>query len=45
MIARSVHKHIPEEQLKDPFFSQYECKKKDLKDDILIDINKLPIYV
>lgn len=45
MIARTVHRHLPEEQLKDPFFSQFECKKKEVKGNSVIDIDVLPVYV
>jgi len=48
MIARTVHKHTPEEQLKDPYFSQYAINKKhsrDILSEQIIDIDVLPCYV
>ena len=40
MIARTVHKHTPEEQLKRPYFSQYESKE--FKNGF--DIDAMPTY-
>ena len=47
MIARTVHKHTPQKQLKYPYFKQFEYKPKTNKTQIvdLIDIDKIPIYV
>ena len=52
MIARNVHKHTPEEQLKFPYFSQFELSKKaQSKTDMsninnkCINIDELPSYV
>ena len=51
MIARTVHKHEPAEQLKYPFFKQFEMnnvnkkKKKKINQDYLINIDEIPIYV
>jgi len=51
MIARNVHKHTPEEQLKFPYFSQFELsKKKRTKSDLdkiakkCMNIDELPCY-
>ena len=48
MIARTVHKKLPEDQLKNPFFSQFEYKigKKEKKKELrIIDIDSLPSYI
>jgi hypothetical protein len=47
MIARTVHKHTPENQLEYPFFKQFMVKSKNLVlDDInMIDLDALPCYV
>jgi len=47
MIARTVHKHTPQKQLKYQYFKQFEYKPKANKTQIidLIDIDKIPIYV
>jgi hypothetical protein len=42
MIARTVHKHTPQEQLAFPFFSQFLSKK--LGEEVM-DIDILPVYV
>ena len=42
MIARTVHKHTPQEQLVFPFFSQFLSKK--LGEEVM-DIDVLPTYV
>ena len=44
MIARTVHKHTPQEQLQFPFFNQF-ITKNEHADEHLIDINRLPKYV
>lgn len=44
MIARTVHRHTPEEQLKFPFFSQFETQKLDKKS-IRVDMDAIPCYV
>jgi hypothetical protein len=44
MIARSVHKHTPQEQLDFPIFKQFECTKKNLDIENLMDIDSYPIY-
>ena len=41
MIARTVHKHTPQNQLEYPFFSQYEF---DENVDNVMDIDNLPCY-
>jgi hypothetical protein len=47
MIARTVHKHTPENQLEYSFFKQFMVKSKNLVlDDVdMIDIDALPCYV
>jgi hypothetical protein len=47
MIARTVHKVLPEDQLKNPFFSQFKYKvpKKEQKGLKIIDIDQLPTYI
>ena len=47
MIARTVHGKLPEDQLKNPFFSQFEYKvaKKEKKGLKIIDIDTLPSYI
>jgi hypothetical protein len=42
MIARTVHKHTPQEQLAFPFFSQFLSKK--LGEEVM-DIDAMPIYI
>lgn len=44
MIARTVHKHTPQEQLQFPFFNQFISENQHT-DEPLIDINRLPKYV
>ena len=47
MIARTVHNHTPQEQLKYPFFNQYLCKnfgEEDLKKEPIMNIDKIPSY-
>jgi hypothetical protein len=44
MIARSCHKHTPQEQLKFPFFKQFLAKKA-VKDAKIMDLDVLPCYV
>ena len=41
MIARTVHKHTPQNQLEYPFFSQYEFNENV---DTVMDIDNLPCY-
>jgi hypothetical protein len=52
MIARNVHKHTPQEQLKFPYFSQFEVSTKQLKEYEIatiqkngINIDEIPSYV
>jgi len=47
MIARTVHKHTPENQLEYPFFKQFMVKSKNLVlDDVdIIDVDSIPCYV
>ena len=45
MIARTVHHHTPEAQLKLPFFMQFEISKKNVDITHVIDIDKFPCYV
>ena len=40
MIARSVHKHTPDEQLKHEYFSQFQCEKPDDSCEI-VDIDRM----
>jgi hypothetical protein len=45
MIARSVNKHIPKNQLEDPYFSQFLYENKDSKIiDSLVDIDSYPCF-
>jgi len=44
MIARTVHKHTPQEQLRFSFFNQFISKNEDA-DKHMVDINCLPKYV
>ena len=45
MIARTVHSHCPEAQLKLLFFSQFEISKKNVDITDLMNIDSFPIYV
>jgi len=46
MIARTVHKHTPQEQLKFAYFKQFEIKASKVKaSDNVLDIDALPTYV
>jgi hypothetical protein len=48
MIARNVHKHIPEQQLKTPLFDQFRISaKKAAKVDVsdAMDIDNIPSYI
>jgi hypothetical protein len=48
MIARNVHKHIPEQQLKTPLFDQFRISaKKAAKVDVsdAMDIDTIPSYI
>ena len=43
MIARTVHKHTPQEQLQHKFFNQYLCKNNEEKN--IMNIDTIPCYV
>lgn len=48
MIARTVHKHTPEAQLKNNIFKKFQINKPDFDNcnlDILIDIDVIPSYI
>lgn len=47
MIARNVHKHTPQEQLKFPFFKQFlvTAEKNMLENIDIIDLDSLPTYI
>ena len=48
MIARTVHKHTPEEQLKNNIFKKFQINKVDFDSydlDSLIDIDDIPSYI
>ena len=45
MIARTVHNHTPEAQLKLLFFSQFEISNKKIGNINIMDIDKIPTYV
>ena len=46
MIARTVHNHLPETQLKHPIFKIFEIKHSEFnKDDSCMDLDELPVYV
>lgn len=46
MIARTVHQHLPENQLKHPIFKDFEISNSQLsKNENLIDLDNLPVYV
>ena len=44
MITRSVHNHIPKNQLKNPLFSQYSVSKKNIKKKPIMNIDIIPCY-
>jgi hypothetical protein len=44
MIARTVHKHTPEEQFKFPLLSQFEIAESDIENQTVINIDKIPSY-
>jgi hypothetical protein len=43
MIARTVHKHVPKDQLELPIFKQFATNKIE-KLENLLDIDSLPVY-
>jgi len=45
MIAKTCHKHTPEEQLNFPFFNQFLIKKKGDKNMDIMNLDNLPCYV
>jgi hypothetical protein len=45
MIARNVHSHTPEAQLKFKIFSQYATKKATIDTSNMINIDDIPVYV
>ena len=45
MIARTVHKHTPEEQFKFPLLSQFEVTESEVENQNVINIDKIPSYV
>jgi hypothetical protein len=47
MIARTVHKHTPENQLEYPFFKQFMVKSRNMVlDDVdMINVDSMPCYV
>jgi len=44
MVARTVHKHTPEEQFKFPLLSQFEIAESDVENQNVINIDKIPSY-
>ena len=45
MIAKTAHKHTPQEQLNFPYFKQFLIKDKKISVDVDVDIDILPCYV
>jgi hypothetical protein len=45
MIARTVHKHTPQNQLDNIIFSKFKINRKKANKKKILDIDKLPIYV
>ena len=48
MIARTVHKHTPEAQLKNSIFKKFQINKVDFDNcdlDSLMDIDNIPSYI
>ena len=46
MIARTVHNHLPETQLKHPIFKEFEIKHTEFnKSESCMDLDDLPVYV
>ena len=43
MIARTVHNHTPEEQLKQPFFKQFVIESNTIDSNIVMDIDSFPV--
>jgi len=44
MIARTVHKHTPEQQFKFPLLSQFEVTESQVENQTVINIDKIPSY-
>jgi hypothetical protein len=45
MIARNVHNHTPEKQLNRKIFKQFLFKPENLKKNLVMNIDKIPVYV
>jgi len=45
MVARTVHKHTPEEQFKFKLLSQFEIAESDVDNQNVINIDKIPSYM
>ena len=46
MIARTVHKHLPEKQLDNPLFYKYITKRKKIrKKTKILNIDEMPVYI
>ena len=45
MIARTVHKHTPQNQLDNIIFSKFKINRKKANKKKILDIDKLPVYV
>lgn len=45
MIARNVHNHTPEKQLNRKIFNQFLFKPENLKKNLVMNIDKIPVYV
>jgi hypothetical protein len=45
MITRSVHNHIPKNQLTKAIFSKYSISKKNIKKKTIMNIDEIPCYV
>jgi hypothetical protein len=45
MIARTVHKHTPEQQFKFPLLSRFEIAESDIENQTVINIDKIPSYI
>jgi hypothetical protein len=44
MIARNVHKHIPENQLEKNVFARFVVGKKKVKKMVIFNVDELPVY-
>jgi len=45
MIARNVHNHTPEKQLNRKIFKQFLFKPENMKKNLLMNIDKIPVCV